>query len=90
MVHMYPACKLWPGLERSSVDGENCDLISSWPHSKCGLPAQVCTVFAQLTVRGKWEGPHVFVVRLRDDQGKIMPGVRILDNGPKVGSFPLA
>ena len=46
---------------------------------------QVCTVFAQLTVAGKWEGPHVFVVRLRDDAGKPMPGVRILDNGPKAG-----
>jgi len=43
-------------------------------------------VFAQLTVRGKWEGPHVFVVRLRDDSGKPMPGVRIQDNGPKVHS----
>ncbi len=42
-------------------------------------------MFAQLTVRGKWEGPHVFVVRLRDDQGRTMPGVRILDNGAKVG-----
>ena len=48
------------------------------------VPAQVCTVFAQLTVRDKWEGPHVFVVRLRDDQGRTMPGVRILDNGAKV------
>ena len=49
------------------------------------LCVQVCTVFAQLTVGGKWEGPHVFVVRLRDDNGKLMPGVRIRDNGPKAG-----
>lgn len=47
--------------------------------------AQVCTVFAQLTVRGKWEGPHVFVVRIRGDAGEPVPGVRILDNGPKAG-----
>ena len=46
---------------------------------------QVCTVFAQLTVNGKWEGPHVFVVRIRDDQGKLTHGVRIRDNGPKMG-----
>ena len=45
-------------------------------------------MFAQLTVRDKWEGPHVFVVRLRDDQGKTMPGVRILDNGAKVPVIP--
>jgi acyl-CoA oxidase len=42
-------------------------------------------VFAQLTVAGRWEGPHVFVVRLRDDAGRIMPGVRIKDMGPKMG-----
>ncbi|KAK9826635.1 hypothetical protein WJX74_007195 [Apatococcus lobatus] len=46
---------------------------------------KVCTVFAQLTVNGKWEGPHVFVVRLRDDQGRLNRGVRIRDNGPKMG-----
>ena len=49
------------------------------------MPPQVCTVFAQLTVGGTWQGPHVFVVRLRDDSGKPMPGVRIQDNGPKAG-----
>lgn len=49
------------------------------------LAMQVCTVFAQLTVADKWEGPHVFVVRLRDDAGQLSPGVRIMDNGPKAG-----
>ncbi|KAK9816668.1 hypothetical protein WJX72_003499 [[Myrmecia] bisecta] len=46
---------------------------------------KVCTVFAQLTVNGKWEGPHVFVVRIRNDAGGPIPGVRIKDNGPKMG-----
>lgn len=46
---------------------------------------KICTVFAQLTVGGKWEGPHIFVVRIRDDAGNIMPGIRIRDNGPKMG-----
>ncbi len=36
--------------------------------------AKISAVFAQLTVGGKWQGPHVFMVRLRDDQGRIMPG----------------
>lgn len=35
-----------------------------------GQHGKVCTVFAQLTVGGKWQGPHVFVVRLRDDAGE--------------------
>ncbi len=42
-------------------------------------------MFAQLTVRGQYQGPHVFVVRIRDDAGAAIPGVRIQDNGPKVG-----
>lgn len=50
-----------------------------------GQHGKVCTVFAQLTVGGKWQGPHVFVVRLRSDAGDLMPGVRIKDNGPKAG-----
>lgn len=50
-----------------------------------GETAKICCVFAQLTIHGKWEGPHVFVVRLRDDHGMLMPNVRIKDNGPKQG-----
>ena len=46
---------------------------------------QVCTVFAQLTVNGKWEGPHVFVVRIRDDNGGPIKGVKIEDCGSKMG-----
>lgn len=46
---------------------------------------QVCTVFAQLTVAGTYQGPHVFVVRIRDDDGNLCPGVKIHDNGPKMG-----
>ena len=46
---------------------------------------QVCTVFAQLTVNGTYQGPHVFVVRIRDDAGRVAEGVRIEDNGPKMG-----
>ena len=39
-----------------------------------GQHGKICTIFAQLTVNGKWEGPHVFVVRLRDDAGKLAAG----------------
>ncbi len=49
------------------------------------MSLQVCTVFAQLTINGKWEGPHVFVVRIRNDDGSPVPGVTIRDNGPKMG-----
>jgi hypothetical protein len=33
------------------------------------------------------QGPHVFMVRIRDDQFRPMPGVRIKDHGPKVGNY---
>jgi hypothetical protein len=32
------------------------------------------------------QGPHVFMVRIRDHQFRPMPGVRIKDHGPKVGN----
>jgi acyl-CoA oxidase len=50
-----------------------------------GQHAKVSVVFAQLYVGGKYEGVNAFVVRLRDDAGKIMPGVRIHDIGHKMG-----
>jgi len=55
------------------------------PPRKSHALLQVCTVFAQLTVDGKWQGPHVFVVRIRDNNSQLTPGVKILDNGPKMG-----
>lgn len=47
--------------------------------------AKISAVFAQLTINDTWQGPHVFMVRLRDDHGQLMPGIRIADNGPKQG-----
>ncbi|KAI7838260.1 hypothetical protein COHA_007949 [Chlorella ohadii] len=47
--------------------------------------ARISAIFAQLTVNGKNEGPHVFIVHLRDANGNFMPGVRCADNGPKQG-----
>ena len=47
--------------------------------------AKISAVFAQLTVGGVWQGPHVFAVRLRDDAGAPAAGVTIADNGPKQG-----
>lgn len=40
---------------------------------------------AQLYISSRCEGPHFFVVRLRDDAGGPIPGIRIEDNGPKMG-----
>lgn len=49
------------------------------------LHGRVAVVFAQLEVGGEGHGVHAFVVPIRDDDGQLLPGVRIEDNGPKVG-----
>ena len=47
---------------------------------------RAATVFAQLeTANGQRHGVHAFVVPLRDADGNLLPGVRIEDNGPKMG-----
>lgn len=47
--------------------------------------ARVAVVFAQLEVGGKSEGVHALVVPLRDAEGATLPGVRIEDDGLKMG-----
>ena len=47
--------------------------------------ASAAVVFAQLEINGASEGVHAFVVPIRDEQGEPLPGVRIGDDGPKIG-----
>ncbi|WP_417443017.1 acyl-CoA dehydrogenase [Joostella sp.] len=49
------------------------------------LHSEMATVFAQLIVNGKNEGVHAILVRVRDTNGNLEPGVRIEDNGYKLG-----
>ena len=46
---------------------------------------RVAAVFAQLSTQGQPRGVHAFIVPLRDENGCVLPGVRIEDNGPKMG-----
>ena len=46
--------------------------------------AQLAVVFAQLVVGGEEHGVHALVVPLRED-GTVLPGVTITDDGPKMG-----
>jgi acyl-CoA oxidase len=48
------------------------------------LHAQTAVVFAQLEVDGEGHGVHAFVVPLRDE-GRVLPGIRIEDDGLKMG-----
>jgi acyl-CoA oxidase len=47
--------------------------------------AQMAVVFAQLVVGGTSQGVHAFAVPIRDDRGRPLPGVRIEDDGRKIG-----
>jgi acyl-CoA oxidase len=47
--------------------------------------ARVATVFAQLEVNGAGHGVHALLVPLRDEQGRVLPGVRVEDCGLKMG-----
>jgi acyl-CoA oxidase len=47
--------------------------------------ARMAVVFAQLDIGGQSEGVHAFVVPVRDEAGKVLPGVRIEDDGAKIG-----
>ena len=42
-------------------------------------------VFARLIVNGKNEGLHGVLVRIRDNDMKVMPGVTVEDMGHKMG-----
>ncbi len=47
--------------------------------------AHSAVVFAQLQIGGKSEGVHAFVVPIRDAKGRPLDGVRIEDDGAKIG-----
>src|SRR3954449_5843775 len=46
---------------------------------------RIAAVFAQLIVGGEERGVHALLVPLRDDDGALLPGIRIEDCGPKLG-----
>ncbi|MFC4002825.1 acyl-CoA dehydrogenase [Prauserella oleivorans] len=46
---------------------------------------RMAVVFAQLVTGGQSRGVHAFLVPIRDENGRPMPGVRIEDCGPKAG-----
>jgi acyl-CoA oxidase len=49
------------------------------------LHGRMATVFAQLIVDGEEHGVHALVVPLRDEDSSVLPGVRIEDDGEKMG-----
>jgi acyl-CoA oxidase len=82
------------GLETTATyDARAREFVVHTPHELAGKDyignaaedGRLATVFAQLEVGGERFGVHAFLVPIRDDDGRPMPGVRISDRGPKGG-----
>ncbi len=58
---------------------DNKEYIGNAMHSK------MASVFAQLIVNGKNEGVHAILVPLRNEDHELLPGIRVADNGYKLG-----
>lgn len=62
------------------------DLLSGKDYiGNAAAHARMAVVFAQLLIGGESEGVHAFVVPIRDESGEPLPGIRIEDDGRKIG-----
>ncbi|MFT6720908.1 MAG: acyl-CoA oxidase, partial [Bdellovibrionota bacterium] len=81
------------GLETTAVyDHEAKELIVHSPSLAAGkeyignaMHSRMAAVFCQLIVGGESQGVHAVVIPIRDEQHNILPGVRVEDNGYKLG-----
>jgi acyl-CoA oxidase len=81
------------GLETTATfDRETGEFVIHSPSYESGkeyignaLHGHMATVFAQLIVDGENHGVHALLVPLRDESGRCLPGIRIEDNGYKMG-----
>jgi acyl-CoA oxidase len=81
------------GLETTAVyDPDTKELIVHSPSIAAGkeyignaMHSQMAAVFCQLIVNGESHGVHAVVVPIRDEEGKVLPGIRVEDNGYKLG-----
>ncbi|UUW91621.1 acyl-CoA dehydrogenase family protein [Pimelobacter simplex] len=77
----------------ASYDPATAEFVVTTPTEQAGKDyignaaahARVAVVFAQLEVAGERHGVHALVVPLRDEAGATLPGVRIGDDGAKMG-----
>ena len=82
------------GLETTiTYQGENDTYLVNTPNEEAGKDyignaachARMASVFGQLVVDGKSHGVHCVLVPVRDEDGNPLPGVRISDDGEKMG-----
>ncbi len=82
------------GLETTATyDHQEGVITVHTPHEQAGkeyignaaLHGQMATVFAKLIIEGVDYGVNAFVVPLRNSSGELLPGIRVEDNGHKMG-----
>jgi acyl-CoA oxidase len=81
------------GLETTAVyNSEHRELIVHSPSVAAGkeyignaMHSRMAAVFCQLIVNGESHGVHAVVVPIRDENGLVLPGIRVEDNGYKMG-----
>ncbi len=81
------------GLETTAVyDHDTKELIVHSPNLGAGkeyignaMHSRMAAVFCQLIVNGESHGVHAVVVPIRDAAGNTLPGIRVEDNGYKLG-----
>lgn len=61
------------------------DELSGKEYIGNALHGRMASVFCQLIVKGENHGVHAILVPLRDEQGNLLPGIRVQDNGYKLG-----
>jgi acyl-CoA oxidase len=77
----------------ATYDGDTGEFVIDTPDDEAhkeyignaAVDGRMATVFAQLIVGGEEHGVHALVVPLRGEDGEVVPGVRIEDDGEKMG-----
>ena len=81
------------GLEvTATYDAASDEIVVHSPNLQSGkeyignaLGSRMASVFAQLVVDGENHGVHAILVPLRDENHQLLPGIKVKDNGYKVG-----
>ncbi|HEX8855450.1 MAG TPA: acyl-CoA dehydrogenase [Thermoleophilaceae bacterium] len=77
----------------ATYEPETGEFVVNTPHEEsrkdyignAALHGRMAAVFAQLEVGGESHGVHCLLVPLRDEDGNVLPGIRIEDCGEKLG-----
>ena len=68
------------------INTPNIKATKFWP-GEMGIYSTHALVFANMIIDGKSQGVHSFIVKIRDENLKLLPGVEAGDIGPKFGFY---